>query len=136
PQHLKLRRLDRIVVGVLNLFQQFAIVAKEAGASSGGNEFLKKTHCEVGLAGPDSADQEQPSPVSRIKLLHEARGTDVGKRNRGIGSREVRRKVRQLTMLISLRNPRRRDQGAAARPQLAIAARHTALGRSRSRLPS
>src|SRR5208337_428829 len=125
-----------IVVGVLNLFQQLAIVAKKAGASSGRNEFLKNAHREMSLAGPDSADQQQPSAVSRIKLLHEARRADLGQRNRAIGSREIRRKVRQLAMLISLWNPRRRDQGAATRPQPTIAARDAALRRSRNRLPS
>ena len=93
PQHLKLRCLDRIVIGVLNLLEELAIVTKEARASTGNNEFLQQAYGEMSFAGSDSADQEYAGAIARVKLLQEARGGDMGKLHGAIGSGKIRRKI-------------------------------------------
>jgi hypothetical protein len=90
----------------------------------------------MGFSSANSADQEQATAVSRVKFLYEARRADLSQRYRAIGAGEIRRKIRQLAMLVSPGDARGRDHGAAPLSQLTIAARYAALRRPRHRFPS
>src|ERR1700690_2996747 len=135
-QHLKFGGLHGIVVAVLDLFEQVAIVAEKAGATPGSDQLLEDADGEMGLAGADTSDEQQTLAFARVEFLDKARGADMGERDGAIGAREIGGELRQLAMLVALGNVRGGDEGAGARPQLAIAARDAVFGRSGNGLPS
>ena len=49
--------MHRVVVGVLNLLEEFAIVGEQASAAAGGDQFLHNADGEVSFAGPNAADE-------------------------------------------------------------------------------
>src|ERR1035438_3083446 len=97
------------------------------------NQRLRDADGKMRLAQSCIAEQQQAGLVHRI-LFHESACPHA--RLREMRERSLELEVRELTMLISLRNPLRPQQGAAPCPQLAIAAGHAAVRRSRNRLPS
>ena len=121
--------LHRIVVGILDLLQQFAIVVEEAGNALAQDQFLDDANGQMGLADADAADEQQAGasrPGYSSTNLQAAR-RDGGQR----AMRTVKLEIGELAMFVALGNARRREQRLGACLQAAIAARHPPFGADR-----
>ena len=81
---------DVAVVGVLDLFEEVAVVDEEAGGAALGEESLEDADGEVGFADADGAGEEQTAATGFDGVgLNEAAGVEVGGAEGAVGGGEV-----------------------------------------------
>jgi len=127
PKDVEFSGLDRRVVGILDLFQQFAIVVEQAGDAAGQNQFLEDSDGQVGLAGADFANDQQALVAAGIALFREVGRDEVGFLERGVGAGEVRVVVGEFAMLVASRDAGGSQERLRPCPQLAVTTRDTAV---------
>ena len=90
PKDVQFCGLYRRVVRILNLFQQFAIVVKQALNPAAENQFFDDSNGQVGLARTDCADDQQSLVAARVAFAGKVRGDEVSLSQRWIRTRESR----------------------------------------------
>src|SRR5258708_38928795 len=78
-KHIQFGGLNRGIVRILDLLEQFAIVIKQAGNPFVQDQFLDNSYSEVSLSGADLADDQQARAIARIVFLRKFRGGEVRK---------------------------------------------------------
>src|SRR5579864_2650220 len=125
-ENIQFGSLDGCIVGVLDLFQHFAIVVEQAG-NAAIQQLLEDSDGQVGLAGSDLANNQQAFVAARIALLGKVGRGEVSLGQRRVSAGEIGIKVRQLAMFVAARDAGRCQQRLCPRPQLAVAASDRAL---------
>src|SRR5258708_8864708 len=81
-KHVQFGGLNRGIVRILDLLEQFAIVIKKAGNAFVQDQFLDNSHSEACLHGADPADDQHARAIARIVFLRKFRGGEVRKLQR------------------------------------------------------
>ena len=131
-KNVQLGGLNSGVVRILDFLQQFAIVIEQARDALVEDKFLSDPNRQVSLAGANLADDQQARAIARIVFLCKLGSREMSERQRGMSARKIRGVAGEFAMFVTLRYARRRQQSLTPRPQLAIAARDSAVfGRAR-----
>ena len=67
-KNVQFGRLNRRVIRILNLLQQFPVVAEQAGNSFVQDEVFDDAYREMSFAGADLADNQQAGSIARVVL--------------------------------------------------------------------
>jgi len=105
PENFQLRGLHAGIVGILNLFQQLAVVVKKARRVLLYNQLAKDADCQVCLTHPDRTEQHEAGGLDWIFFDKPVRlKQSIGQTTGGAG--EVRIEVRERAVFVTRRNAR------------------------------